>query len=45
MDRHAVRVVIKLGTLYEASGQLHAQVSLPPGTQPSYPLDKRLGGL
>jgi hypothetical protein len=29
----------------EASGQLHALAALPPGKEPQYPLDRRLGGL
>jgi hypothetical protein len=29
----------------EVSGQLHASAALPPGKEPRYPLDKRLGGL
>jgi len=28
----------------EASGQLHALASLPPGKEPQYQLDRRLGG-
>jgi hypothetical protein len=28
----------------ELSGQLHAPAALPPGKEPWYPLDKRLGG-
>jgi hypothetical protein len=28
----------------EVSGQLHAPTALPPGKEPPYPLDKRLGG-
>jgi hypothetical protein len=27
----------------EASGQLHAPAALPPGKEPLYPLDRRLG--
>jgi hypothetical protein len=29
----------------EVSGQLHATAALPPGKEPRYPLDRRLGGL
>jgi hypothetical protein len=29
----------------EVSVQLHDPVALPPGKEPRYPLDKRLGGL
>jgi hypothetical protein len=29
----------------EVSGQLHATADLPPGKEPLYPLDRRLGGL
>jgi hypothetical protein len=28
----------------EVSGQLHAPAALPPGKEPRYPLDRRLGG-
>jgi hypothetical protein len=28
----------------EVSGQLHASAALPPGKEPLYPLDRRLGG-
>jgi hypothetical protein len=28
----------------EVSGQLHAPAGLPPGKDPRYPLDRRLGG-
>jgi hypothetical protein len=28
----------------EVSGRLHAQAALPPGKEPRYPLDRRLGG-
>jgi len=28
----------------EVSGQLHAPAALPPGKEPQYPLDMRLGG-
>jgi hypothetical protein len=28
----------------EVSGQLHASAALPPGKDPRYPLDRRLGG-
>jgi len=28
----------------EVSGQLHSSVALPPGKEPWYPLDRRLGG-
>jgi hypothetical protein len=28
----------------EVSGQLHAPAALPPGKNPWYPLDRRLGG-
>jgi hypothetical protein len=28
----------------EVSGQLHALAALPPGKEPWYPLDRRLGG-
>jgi hypothetical protein len=28
----------------EVSGQLHAPAALPPGKEPWYPLDRRLGG-
>jgi hypothetical protein len=28
----------------EVSGQLHVPASLPPGKEPLYPLDRRLGG-
>jgi hypothetical protein len=28
----------------ERSGQLYAPAALPPGKEPRYPLDKRLGG-
>jgi hypothetical protein len=29
----------------EMSDQLHAPAALPPGKEPQYPLDRRLGGL
>jgi hypothetical protein len=28
----------------EVSGQIHASAALPPGKDPQYPLDRRLGG-
>jgi hypothetical protein len=28
----------------EMSDQLHAHVALPPGKQPPYPMDRKLGG-
>jgi hypothetical protein len=28
----------------EVNGQLHAPATLPPGKEPRYPLDRRLGG-
>jgi hypothetical protein len=28
----------------EVSGQLHAPAALPPGKEPQFPLDRRLGG-
>jgi hypothetical protein len=28
----------------EVNGQLHAPAALPPGKEPLYPLDRRLGG-
>jgi len=28
----------------EVSGQLHTPTTLPPGKEPWYPLDRRLGG-
>jgi len=28
----------------KVSGQLHTQAALPPGTEPLYPLVRRLGG-
>jgi hypothetical protein len=28
----------------EVSGELHAPAALPPGEEPRYPLDRRLGG-
>jgi hypothetical protein len=31
--------------LVEVSGQLHAPAAFPPGKEPWYPLDRRLGGL
>jgi len=28
----------------EVSGQLHAPAALPPGKEPRFPLDRRMGG-
>jgi hypothetical protein len=38
---------LDLDTSYqlEESGQLHAPAALPPGKEPRYPSDRRLGGL